>query len=634
MTRDELILRTRQLIAEGERLGAQPSLTGLQTWLQLSDDLLATAWGTMDRYHLAWLMVGKPKDIVRGRAMSRDEEAAYVREVAEQKTAALRMSLEAVERQGMPFRGETGGIATGQGMGEVPGAAMGEMSGTGTNAVERAADGRHDAGGAHPPAGPGQPSHHPARSRDAAPARRRAPCRGGARGPRSRRPAPGAPAGTTAAMTDRLRIPAVGGVRDVPVPDPVARDYLLLALRLDQQLPGTVDAYFGPADLKAQVDMEPLRAPARLADDAAALRDRVATEVAETDRRDWLDRQLTALETLARVRAGAEIGYLDQVSRCFAHTPVRRSEALFDEAARALDGLLPGTTPLADRLAAWDDMWTVAPERVRAVVDGLVDRFRARAAGLFELPEGEALRLSLVHGQPWSGYNWYDGGFHSRFDLNLDLPIRLPALVATVAHETYPGHHLEHTIKERVLVEELGRLEASILLINTPECLISEGLAEAGRTLVVAPDELAPLLVELADMAGLDLASDAAVLADAAARAATVAGLRRTLNGARLNAALLLHEDGWPPARVLDYLVDVGRIAPEAAAKRMEFIDHPLWRLYVHVYPEGEALIRQWLDAAPGADRAARFGRLLREQLTPPAIAGELGAAGAAGAAG
>ena len=122
MTRDELILRTRQLIAEGERLDAAPSLTALQTWLQLSDDLLATAWGSMDRYHLAWLMVGKPKGIVRGRPMTADEEAAYVREVAGQKTAALRMSLDAVERQGMPFRGETGGVGAGQGMGEVPGA--------------------------------------------------------------------------------------------------------------------------------------------------------------------------------------------------------------------------------------------------------------------------------------------------------------------------------------------------------------------------------------------------------------------------------------------------------------------------------------------------------------------------------
>ena len=73
MTRDELIVRTRQLVDEGDRLQQQPTLRGLQTWLQLSDDLLSTAWGSMDRYHLAWLMVGKPKDIVRGRPMTPDE---------------------------------------------------------------------------------------------------------------------------------------------------------------------------------------------------------------------------------------------------------------------------------------------------------------------------------------------------------------------------------------------------------------------------------------------------------------------------------------------------------------------------------------------------------------------------------
>ncbi len=31
----------------------------------------------MDRYHLAWLMVGKPRGIVRGREMTADEAAGY-----------------------------------------------------------------------------------------------------------------------------------------------------------------------------------------------------------------------------------------------------------------------------------------------------------------------------------------------------------------------------------------------------------------------------------------------------------------------------------------------------------------------------------------------------------------------------
>ncbi|CAN5472847.1 hypothetical protein BH20CHL6_BH20CHL6_01070 [soil metagenome] len=122
MTRDELIRETRQLIAEGERLQRAPSFGGLRMWLQLSDDLLSGAWGHMDRYHLAWLLVGKSRDVVRGRRLTQEEEAVEVRHVAEQKTAALRMSLKAVEEQRMPFRGESGPeIAEGQGMGRLPG---------------------------------------------------------------------------------------------------------------------------------------------------------------------------------------------------------------------------------------------------------------------------------------------------------------------------------------------------------------------------------------------------------------------------------------------------------------------------------------------------------------------------------
>jgi hypothetical protein len=110
MTRDELIARTRALVAAGERLDEEPSIGDLRAWLAASDILLAEAWGTMDRYHLVWLSVGHPRDAVRDRPMTPGEEAAYVREVAAQKTAALRMSLDAVERQGMPFLGEDGGV--------------------------------------------------------------------------------------------------------------------------------------------------------------------------------------------------------------------------------------------------------------------------------------------------------------------------------------------------------------------------------------------------------------------------------------------------------------------------------------------------------------------------------------------
>lgn len=104
MTRSELIERTSRLIAEGERLQVQPSLPALRTWLQLSDELLSVAWGSMDRYHLVWLTVGRSNE-VRGRAMTDEEQSSYVRDVAAQKTAALQMSLKAAQ-DNMPFVGE------------------------------------------------------------------------------------------------------------------------------------------------------------------------------------------------------------------------------------------------------------------------------------------------------------------------------------------------------------------------------------------------------------------------------------------------------------------------------------------------------------------------------------------------
>jgi hypothetical protein len=416
------------------------------------------------------------------------------------------------------------------------------------------------------------------------------------------------------------RVHAVGGTRTVAAPDPIARDYLLLGLRLDQRIPGLVDGYFGPAELKAKVETEALPAPARLRADAAELQARIAADVLEPARRAWLTAQVEALEVHAAVVAGEDVPYLTIVEHSIGFAPPRHDDAEFAAARAAIDAVLPGPEPLAERLATWDARLVIPVERLSAVVDPLVARYREHAAASFGLPAGEALRVSYVRGQPWSGYDWYDGGLRSRVDLNIDLPIDVPALVSTLAHETYPGHHLEHAWKEADLVERQRRLEASMLLINTPECVISEGLADLGVSFATPLTERADLLVEAFERAGLPFAADPAASHETAERAVALATPRRVLSAVRGNAALLRHADGRSHDDVLAYLIDVGGYAPKVAAKRLEFIGHPLWRTYVFVYAEGEALLSAWVDAAPPAERTARFGRLLHEQLTPTSL--------------
>ena len=422
-----------------------------------------------------------------------------------------------------------------------------------------------------------------------------------------------------------VRVPAVGGTRLVPVPDPIAADYLRLGLRLDQHIPGVVDGYYGPAEIKAEIDLEQRRPPGRLLADVRELAERVEREVDDPDRRRWLADQLVALETQAQVLAGEPVPYAAQVERMMGFAPTIRDDSVFEAAAAVIDTHLPGPGSLAARLEAWDASLEVPVDRLAVVAEWLVDRYRSKAAEDFGLPEGEGLRIGLVRDQPWSAYNWYDGGRQSRIDINTDLPSRASSLVLVIAHETYPGHHLEGAWKEADLVDGAGRLEASILLINTPESPISEGLADVGTRFATPIEERADLLVELFERAGMPVGADPTVARETAVRAVELAAARAVLGGAQGNAAMRRHADGASHEDVLAYLQDVGRFSPGAAAKRLEFIEHPLWRTYAFVYADGAALIERWLEAAPASEQLGRFGRLLHEQVTPGRLLAELG---------
>lgn len=433
-------------------------------------------------------------------------------------------------------------------------------------------------------------------------------------------------------MTDRPatasrsaeQVPAVGGTRTVPAPEPIVRDYLLLVLRLDQHRPGLVDAYYGPADLKAQADMESLRPPARLADDAIALRDRLPAEIADIQRREYLRGQLVALEAQARTSAGDLIPYEELIFRYFDHPMSRVDDAIFRRASAELDALLPGAGPLDERLAAWERQLTVEPDRVQVVADHLASRFQARAGALFGLPDREAARISLVRDRPWGGYNWYEGGRRSRVELNLDLPVRLPGLMHTVAHETYPGHHLEASTKEARLVDGKGWTELTILTINTPECLMHEGLADLGYRFAVPGEDEVALLEEAIEIAGLPIAQDSVEMHVVTAIQPSIRAARAALRGVGGNAALMRHADGRSHAEVSNYLIEVGAKTAAGAAKQLEFIEDPLWRTYAPVYREGEALLERWLHQVPELERPARFARLLAEAHAPSGIEADL----------
>jgi hypothetical protein len=402
--------------------------------------------------------------------------------------------------------------------------------------------------------------------------------------------------------------------------DDLARDYLLIALSVDELQEGIVDAYYGPPELRQQAATTNLDAAA-LAAQAAALRTRLGDATDDAQRRQWLDRQLIGLETLCRRLGGEELPYMVEVERCFDAVPEPTPPEDYGRVRVELEELLPGSGDLRERLVARDMRLTVPVDQLASVVDWVANELRATATSLWPLPEGEHLTFSMVHDQPWAAYNWYDGNLASRIEINTDLPTRAHQLAAMLAHETYPGHHLEHAWKETRLVRERGYAEASAQLVNTPEAYISEGLAEVGAWLVTPESRWQELLMGLCERAGIPLTTE-----DAQREWRTTAALHR-LRGASGDAALQLHVAHRSRDDVVRFLEQDALSSHDRAAKRLEFIEHPLWRTYVFCYAGGERLLSRWVESAgsPPA-RQARFFRLLTEQLTPSGIAAETAA--------
>jgi len=400
--------------------------------------------------------------------------------------------------------------------------------------------------------------------------------------------------------------------------DSVAREYLLLGLGLGELQEGMVDAYFGPAELR-QTASEAHATPIEIAIRSRELMSRVAGEVEDLQRAVWLNRQLIAIETLGHLLAGQQLDYIEEVTRGFDAPPEKTPAADYDSVRRDLDELLPGRGDVRDRLAARDSRLTVPTERLAAVIEWLVDDLRRRSSVVFPVPAGEDLSVRIVTDKPWSAYNWYDGNLRSRVEVNTDLPVRAHQLIATMAHETFPGHHLEHAWKEQRLVREQGHGEASLQLINTPEAYISEGLAELGQRFVAGEDDWQSLLLELCARAGLPMTP-----ADAEQEWRITRALR-PLRGSGGDAALLMHAERKPRDEVIAFLEQNALRTREQAEKTLEFISFPLWRSYIFCYAGGLRLLSRFCDAAgDAAAQRDRFIRLLTEQLTPSGIAAEI----------
>jgi len=216
-----------------------------------------------------------------------------------------------------------------------------------------------------------------------------------------------------------------------------------------------------------------------------------------------------------------------------------------------------------------------------------------------------------VTDKPWSGFNYYLGDYRSTVAVNADLKQQMANLPRLVAHESYPGHHTEHCRKEAGLVAGKGQQEQTIFLVNTPQCLMAEGLADLALYAAVGP-QWGSWAAEIYADVGLRFDGE---------RALAVSEAGHLLADVRQDAALMLHDEHRDIDDVVAFLKRWLLVDDERARQMLRFLSSPLWRAYTSTYVEGYRLLRGWLDDRPaGVGLTERFGTLLDEPLIPSAL--------------
>ena len=388
--------------------------------------------------------------------------------------------------------------------------------------------------------------------------------------------------------------------------DRIAEDYVRLVLAVGRHDPMYVDAFHGPASWKSESEAGiPVPLPLLLERSRELLKG-VKAASGPADRRRSLEVQLTAVEGHLRRLSGSTMSLSDECRVLYDVEAPRHPTSEFEAAHAALEAVVPGDGPLAERIEAVRAAARVPPARLAATLDAALAESRRACLPLVRLPAGERFESALVSGKPWSAYNWYLGGFTSRIELNTDLPIELDRLFGTMCHEGYPGHHVYNVLLEDRLVRGKGWVEFSIYPLYSPQSFLAEGTANVGEDILFSDDERRRILAEvLAPVAGV--APDAVLLHD---RIASAMEPLRHVSG---EAARMLLDDGRPEDEVVAFLMRWGLASEEKARKSVAFARS--YRSYVFNYSLGEEVVGAAIGDGP--DRRERFFDLLVRPVVP-----------------
>lgn len=389
--------------------------------------------------------------------------------------------------------------------------------------------------------------------------------------------------------------------------DDFAKDYYLLSLRINKHIDGYVEHYYGPSEFKKKVDIEELLSPKTLLKDYKNLFMKFQKQDFDKKRYNFLDKTLIAIETILRILSGEKIPYLEQTEKLFNFKPVLYDDAFFLSLTSKAEKLYKGEEKLSERIKRYARQRTVAADRYKFLFTKALRIVKQRTKELFPsmLPNNENVEVLEVKDQSWPMYCWYKGSYASIIEINISTFHYWTHLLRLACHEGYPGHHTERSVRENLLFHKKGYFESSILLIYSPEIVISEGIGVLAESVLYDPTESARILLE--DIIPTTEKEDSLKCI------AEQSEIRSGFGRFESNLAYHKHVHNWTDEKLIKYAKSFKVITDEGINGILKFISDKIWAPYALSY-QGERLITEKFGNRPSPED---FRRLICEQTLP-----------------
>jgi hypothetical protein len=194
-------------------------------------------------------------------------------------------------------------------------------------------------------------------------------------------------------------------------------------------------------------------------------------QINDTDRKTYLQEILSSLEFQLSDKK-ASLG--DYFEKCYGHRIKRVTDSELNTIETEIQNL--ETKISKDRFQVHQEH-KVKESNLISKYKQILDNTKQKIPNFLTQIEGSQFTFEVVNNKPWVAFNSHLAPFTSKLSLNADSGLTDLDLLKFSQHEAWGGHHSELSLKDTLLTEQ-GRGEHGIVIVNSPQVFVSEGIAE------------------------------------------------------------------------------------------------------------------------------------------------------------